>query len=147
MAGQVVEFLISSLLGDRFTLAEHAALSRVALVAWAFCYAAYPLGMEGRTFGMAVVGVRVVRRDGGVLDTGHAVLRVLALPLSFLLFGLGILFILVRHDRRALHDLIADTAVVYAWDARAARLRFLAKRGPSAEARPTTDAATRRERT
>jgi hypothetical protein len=28
---------------------------------------------------------------------------------------------------RAPHDLIAGTAVIYAWDARAARLRFLAR--------------------
>ncbi len=55
-------------------------------------------------------------------------IRVLALPLSFLLFGLGFLLILLRRDRRALHDLIARTAIVYAWDARAARLRFLLKR-------------------
>ena len=30
---------------------------------------------------------------------------------------------LPRH-RRALHDVIAGTAVIYSWDARAARLRF-----------------------
>ena len=58
---------------------------------------------------------------------GTRSVRVLALPLSFLLFGLGFLLILLRRDRRALHDLIASTAVVYAWDARAARLRFLLK--------------------
>ena len=57
----------------------------------------------------------------------HAIVRVLAFPLSFLLFGLGFVLILLRRDRRALHDLIASTAVVYAWDARAARLRFLLK--------------------
>jgi hypothetical protein len=33
----------------------------------------------------------------------------------------------VNRERRALQDLIADTAVVYAWDARAARLRILAR--------------------
>ncbi len=30
-------------------------------------------------------------------------------------------------ERRALHDVIAGTAVVYPWDARAQRLRFLAR--------------------
>ncbi|MGH3277214.1 MAG: hypothetical protein ACRDNZ_23155, partial [Streptosporangiaceae bacterium] len=34
---------------------------------------------------------------------------------------------LVQREHRALHDLIAGTAVIYAWDARAARLRFLAR--------------------
>ena len=37
-------------------------------------------------------------------------------------------------ERRAWHDLLAGTAVVYAWDARAARLRWLADRDLSAAA-------------
>jgi uncharacterized RDD family membrane protein YckC len=53
--------------------------------------------------------------------------RVLVTPLSFLVFFAGFWLILFRRDRRALHDLIAGSAVVYGWDARAARLRFLAK--------------------
>jgi uncharacterized RDD family membrane protein YckC len=55
--------------------------------------------------------------------------RTLAFPLSFLLLGLGFLGILLRRDRRALHDVIAGTTVVYAWDAREARLRSLARMG------------------
>ena len=98
------------------------------LVVWAFLYFAYPLAVSGRTFGMAVFGLRAVRRDGSDLDARHAVIRVIAFPLSFLLFGFGFLLILLRRDRRALQDLIAKTAIVYSWDARAARLRFLAKR-------------------
>ncbi len=53
----------------------------------------------------------------------------LALPLSFLTLGIGFLLILLREDGRALQDLIGGTAVVYGWDARAARLRFLARGG------------------
>jgi uncharacterized RDD family membrane protein YckC len=101
------------------------------LAGWAFFYCAYPLAVGGRTFGMAVVGLRAVRADGRDLDTRRAVLRVLAFPLSFLLFGFGFLLVLLKRDRRALHDLVAGTAVVYAWDARAARLRFLARRPSS----------------
>ena len=78
---------------------------------------------------MAVAGVRVVRPDGSPLDARHAVLRVLAFPLSFLTLGIGFLMILSNRDRRALHDRVAQTAVVYSWDARSARLRFLAKGG------------------
>ena len=80
---------------------------------------------------MAVVGLRAVRKDGSNLDARHAVVRVLFFPLSFLLFGLGFLLVLLKRDRRALHDLIADTAVVYAWDARAARVRFLSRQDQS----------------
>lgn len=34
---------------------------------------------------------------------------------------------LVQREHRALHDLIAGSCVIYAWDARAARLGFLAR--------------------
>ena len=42
----------------------------------------------------------------------------------------------MQRRHRALYDLIAGTVVVYAWDARAARLRFLAR-----QAEPIADAA------
>jgi uncharacterized RDD family membrane protein YckC len=100
----------------------------VIFVAWEFFYFGYSWAASGKTFGMAVLGIRVVRADGSDLDPRRAVVRALAFPLSFLLCGLGFLGILVQREHRALHDLIAGTAVIYAWDARAARLRFLARR-------------------
>ena len=75
-----------------------------------------------------MVGLRIVRDDGTPVGGRDAVLRTLALPLSFLTLGIGFLLIVLREDRRALQDLIGGTGVVYAWDARSARLRFLAKR-------------------
>jgi uncharacterized RDD family membrane protein YckC len=99
----------------------------VIFIAWEFFYFGYSWAASGRTFGMAVLGVRVVRADGAPVEPRHGALRALVFPLSFLLCGLGFLGILVQRERRALHDLIAGTAVVYAWDARAARLRFLAR--------------------
>jgi uncharacterized RDD family membrane protein YckC len=99
----------------------------IGLLAWQFVYYAYSWAAAGKTFGMALLGVRVVRRDGADLDATHAIIRTLAFPLSFLLCGLGFVGILVGRERRALHDVIADTAVVYTWDARAQRLHFLAR--------------------
>jgi uncharacterized RDD family membrane protein YckC len=98
----------------------------VIFVIWQFVYFGYCWAVGGRTPGMAVLGIRVVRADGTVLPPKQAVLRALVFPLSFLLFGLGFIGILVQHEHRALHDLIAGSAVVYSWDARAAHLRFLA---------------------
>jgi hypothetical protein len=62
--------------------------------------------------------------------------RSLTFPLGFLTLGLGFLGILVQREHRALYDLIAGTTVVYAWDARAARFRYLAR-----QAEPVTDRA------
>src|SRR5690348_62179 len=99
----------------------------IAYVAWEFLYFGYSWAVSGRTLGMAVLGIRVVRADGAVAEPRRGVIRSLVFPLSILLLGLGFLGILVQRERRALHDLIAGTAVIYEWDARAARLRFLAR--------------------
>ena len=99
----------------------------VLFVLWEFTYFGYSWAVSGRTFGMAALGIRVVGADGSVLEPRRGIVRALVFPLSFLLCGLGFLGILVQREHRALHDLIAGTAVVYAWDARAARLRFLAR--------------------
>ena len=132
LAGHVVDYLVSALRGPSFSFTTDTPTARRALVLiiWAFVYCAYPLAVSGRTFGMAVVGLRAVRRDGTELGGWHAVVRVIAFPLSFVLFGFGFLLILLKRDRRALHDLIAGSAVVYSWNARAARLRFLGKWTP-----------------
>ena len=128
LGGHVVDYLVSALRGPSFTFTtDTPKLAGLVLLVWAFVYCAYPLAVSGRTFGMAVVGLRAVRRDGSELGGWHAVVRVLAFPLSFVLFGFGFLLILIKRDRRALHDLIASSAVVYSWNARAARLRFLGK--------------------
>lgn len=133
-AGQVFDYLMSAVFGADVRLRDAPWISGLLLLGWAFVYCAYSLAAGGRTLGMAIVGLRAVARDGSTLTTKQAVIRVLVTPLSFLFFFLGMWLIVIRRDRRALHDLIAGTAVVYGWDARAARLRFLAKQpAPSPE--------------
>ena len=92
----------------------------IAYAAWAFAYFAYSWAASGRTAGMALFGVRVVRDDGTDASGRRAVARTLAFPLSFLFLGLGFTGILLGDRRRALHDVIAGTAVIYSWDAQAA---------------------------
>ena len=77
---------------------------------------------------MLLLGLEVVGQDGSHTGTRRGLVRTLAFPLSFILLGLGFIGILFGRDRRALHDLIAGTAVIYAWDAREARLRSLARK-------------------
>ena len=108
----------------------------IAFIAWLFIYFAYSWAASGKTFGMAVLGVQVTRSDGGDAGTRRAVVRTLALPLSFLFFGLGFAGIILGRRRRALQDVIAGTIVIYSWDARAARLRFLSRTTTSADGAP-----------
>ena len=107
-------------------------------VAWQFLYFGFQWAADGSTWGMALLGVKVVRASGTRLDPWRGWVRSLTFPLGFLTLGLGFLGILVQREHRALYDLIAGTAVVYAWDARAARLRFLARQAePAGAAAPT----------
>jgi uncharacterized RDD family membrane protein YckC len=101
--------------------------SAALLTLWSFLYFFVPWAISGRTPGMLVLGLRVVRRDGSPLDVGHAFLRALFFPLSFILLGLGLIGIVVGREHRALHDVLAKTTVVYAWDAQKVRLRRLAR--------------------
>ena len=105
----------------------------ITFLAWEFVYYAYCWGSSGKTLGMAILGLRVVHRSGARLTPSRAIVRTLAFPFSFLLLGLGFAGIVLGADRRALHDLVAGSAVIYNWDARAARLRFLARGGGAAD--------------
>lgn len=110
--------------------------SMILFAAWFLLYFGGSWAIAGRTLGMALFGLRVVRRDGSRLDARHAWARAITFPLSFLFFGLGFVGIVIGRRRSALHDMCADTSVVYDWDADAARLRNLARSRPSV--RPTT---------
>jgi uncharacterized RDD family membrane protein YckC len=103
------------------------------LMMWLFVYYAYPWSVSGKTAGMALLGIRVVCADGSRCTPPRAAVRAVTLPLGFLTLGLGFLPILTGRHHRALYDHIAGTAVVYAWDARAARWRFLARQAEAAQ--------------
>lgn len=120
----------------------------IAYGCWWLLYFGYSWAANGKTFGMALLGIRVVSSEGEVAGPRRAIVRTLVLPLSFLLFGLGFAGILFGRERRALHDVVAGTAVVYIWHARAARLRYLARDDlvPAATTAPAVPAAPARPR-
>jgi uncharacterized RDD family membrane protein YckC len=116
-------------------------------VVWEFVYFAYCWAATGKTPGMVVLGIRVVRADGAHAEPWRAVVRTLILPISVALFFVSLPLILLQRAHQAPHDLVAGTAVVYAWDARAAKWRLLAhararrQEFPGAQPSPTGDAA------
>jgi uncharacterized RDD family membrane protein YckC len=127
LALATISYVVKIVSGHQVSWNRSNLLVAILFVVWQFVYFGYSWAVSGRTFGMAILGIRVVRADGNAVEPRQGVVRALVFPLSFLLFGLGFLGILVQREHRALHDLIAGTAVIYAWDARAARLRFLAR--------------------
>jgi uncharacterized RDD family membrane protein YckC len=132
LGAAALAFTVQLVTGNNFSLTSHQIVSLIAAVVWEFVYFAYQWALSGKTIGMAILGIRVVRTDGSPIGARQAVVRTLTFPLSFLLLGLGFLGILTSRDRHALHDRLAGTAVVYSWDARAARLRWLARQDGTA---------------
>ncbi len=130
LALAAISFAASIITGHSISWNRNDLPVAILFVAWEFLYFGYSWGASGKTLGMALLGVRVVAADGTLAGPRRGALRALAFPLSFLLLGLGFTGILFQRDRRALHDMIAGTAVVYAWDAHAARLRFLDRPSP-----------------
>ena len=136
VALQFVSFVAQIVSGSPISFHRNNIVVVIFYVAWQFLYFGFQWASDGSTWGMALLGVRVVRADGEHADYWRGWVRSLTFPLGFLTLGLGFLGILVQREHRALYDLIAGTAVVYAWDARAARLRYLAR-----QAEPIADRA------
>jgi len=123
LGGALVQAAVRVVIDDSFELDQAGLPVVIFYAAWSFIYYASSLAATGRTIGKAILGVMVVQADGSKLRGRQAALRTLVFPLSFLLLGIGLLIGLFRSDRRELHDLIAGTAVIYAWDAETAQLR------------------------
>ncbi len=118
--------------GHSFTLTNHQGAAFIVLTVWEFLYFTYQWAVSGKTLGMAIFGLQVVTAEGRPISGRQAVLRTIGLAVTlFLTIGIGFLGIVYQRERRGLDDFIAGTAVVYDWDARAARLRWIArKEGP-----------------
>jgi uncharacterized RDD family membrane protein YckC len=139
LGAHAFEYLFNIVTGASFQFADHTVLADVVLVLWGFFYMSYSLSHFGRTVGMALFALRAVRADGADLGPGRAMLRTLVFPLSLAFLLIGFLPILLGKQRRALHDLIAGTAIVYSWDTESAHFRFLARRrAEPARAAPDT---------
>jgi uncharacterized RDD family membrane protein YckC len=123
----LLNFAIKLVTGHSFTLTNHRIAAFIVLGVWEFLYYAYQWAVSGKTIGMALFGVQVVTVQGGPISPRQAVLRTIGLGLTLLTLGIGSLGIVYQRERRALDDFIAGTAVVYDWDAKAARLRWLAR--------------------
>jgi uncharacterized RDD family membrane protein YckC len=130
-------FIIERVTSTEVDLSGRGLWFAAAISIWAFLYMWLSLTVFGKTLGKTVMGLRVVAADGSVsLRSGQAAVRVVTYPLSFIIFGIGLLGIVFGKERRAWHDHFAGTAVVYDWGSRTARLStplaaWLERRGVS----------------
>jgi uncharacterized RDD family membrane protein YckC len=140
-----LDYVLRAIVGVDTVTEDTGVWYAAAATVWLFVYWWLSVAMAGKTPGKALLGLRVVTSDGDILSSSRAALRAIAFPLNYVLFGIGFLGIVVGRERRALHDFVAGSAVVYDWGPRTAELPlpisvYLAKRSAD-EASPAKDAS------
>ena len=113
IVGAALLGLVASLVGD---LHPRWLVALLAATGWAIVVGGYFVlfwTTTGQTPGSRVMSIEVRGAHGERLSVRRAFVRVLLLPLSVIPFGAGLWLILVDRRRRALHDQIARTVVVY----------------------------------
>jgi uncharacterized RDD family membrane protein YckC len=123
--------------GHSYQLDKYHLIGLIVVCCWYPIYFAYQWALSGKTLGMAIFGLRVVTTEGRAIESRQAIIRTLMLPISIFVFGLGLFGIVLRIDHRGWHDRAAKTCIVYDWDARAARMRWLARKSDLPAARST----------
>ncbi|MDZ5782022.1 RDD family protein [Marinococcus luteus] len=76
-----------------------------------------PIVWQGQTVGKYVMGIQIVKTDGRKLGIGAMLMRVLVANILYgitlyILMITSIIMVLVRKDKRAVHDFLAGTRVV-----------------------------------
>lgn len=70
--------------------------------------------LSGRSLGKMLTGLKIVKSDGNAASLSSLLVRhLVGYPLTVLTFGLGFLLAVFNQKGRALHDLLANTVVVY----------------------------------
>jgi uncharacterized RDD family membrane protein YckC len=70
--------------------------------------------VTGRTYGGALLGLRVVRHDGRRMPVAQAALR----ALLCIVFPLGLLWVAISSANRSVQDVVLRTSVIYDWTPR-----------------------------
>jgi uncharacterized RDD family membrane protein YckC len=82
-------------------------------IAVGIAYEVYFLTTRSATPGKMVLGLKVIRADGGPISAGLALGRYLARLLSGFTLLIGFIIAGFDSEKRALHDRICDTRVIY----------------------------------
>lgn len=69
-------------------------------------------GSAGQTPGKAALGLKVINESGGPVGYGTAFLRYIGYTISFLILGLGFIWIIFDGRKQGWHDKIPGTVVV-----------------------------------
>jgi uncharacterized RDD family membrane protein YckC len=78
-----------------------------------FTYTTVMIWKYGATLGVMAGGLRIVNADGSNISYLKSVGRYFAYMLNGFTFGIGFIMVAFDKEKRALHDMICDTRVIY----------------------------------
>jgi uncharacterized RDD family membrane protein YckC len=115
VAFTMIMLIFSGVAGDRQTEVPITLLIVRTLVSLAlnFSYKTVMVGKYGGTLGKLALGLRVVRTDGSKVSMGLAAGRYFAEIISVITVGIGYIIAAFDDEKRALHDHICSTRVIY----------------------------------
>jgi uncharacterized RDD family membrane protein YckC len=102
---------------DVFTGALAAAIGGLLGTLLVIVYGVLGWSINGQTLGDILLGVRVVRADGGRVSLGRAMWRMVGAYISGFALFIGFLWALFDRRKQGWHDKLAGTVVVYDWPA------------------------------
>lgn len=70
-------------------------------------------GTRGQTIGKMILGLQVIRNDGGDINIVTAILRYVGQIISAIILFIGYIMAGLTKNKQALHDMIAGTYVIY----------------------------------
>lgn len=112
LISSVIASLASAIFGHNLSLPAVIILSLLGVVVGGGCFAAF-WALAGQTPGMRFLSIRLMHNGSSEITAGCAIRRVLALILALLPLGLGYFAILRDRNRRAWHDRMTGTEVIY----------------------------------
>ncbi len=98
-------------------VAGFAAVLSLLVMAWLYPVVFWMI--NGQTIGKKVMGLRVVRMDGKPMTFWRGLARVFGYWVSAVPLFLGFIWVIFSNKRRGWHDMLANTCVIYSWDAAA----------------------------
>lgn len=98
---------------DVAILGANWAIAQFLQIAVAFAYTTLLIWKYGGTLGLLALGLRVTNPDGTQISYPKSIGRYFAYILNGFTFGIGFLMVAFDEQKRALHDRICDTRVIY----------------------------------
>jgi uncharacterized RDD family membrane protein YckC len=83
-------------------------------IAIAVAYEVYFVSTKGGTVGKLILGLKIIRADGGPVSVGLATARYFSQWISAIILMIGYIMAGLDIEKRSLHDRICNTRVIYA---------------------------------